>query len=436
MLFYNLVFSYFLFLTRTNHKYTETLLLVYVLIFPFFTSYSNGDVQELLKYYNKDLLLLTSEYFNFLDFEELFESSYPNLFAPAHKMELFSRNIFFYFKYLNIPFVLCHILLNVFFFFSIKYFLNSFKIDKINYIFIFIFIIFSKINLYYSLNIFRFYLGLIFFYLTFSSLIRNKNFLIILLLSTLAVISHLAIIPFLIILFMSHYTNERNFKKIYHHKFSIIFFALFFSYYLIYDRHITELIYENIFFGKFITNKISNYLINSTGSQSYANYEIIRIFLIFFICYLIYFIPKFKIHNILKKYIFFSFILIIFFSFNTFIWKKYIFLILPIIFLISLFVLQEFCVKILYKVFDYRKLILILISFVLLFSLYLMLKEMNYYYFLSYSFLILIFVNQLNISINNKHLAKHYLYKNLLFLFFIFYSTYNLTSLIRSGYLL
>jgi len=117
MLFYNLVFSYFLLLTRTNHKYTETILLGYILIFPFFTSYSNGDVQELVKYYNKDLLLLTTDYLNFLGFNELFESGYVNLFAPANKMELFSRNIFFYFKYLNIPFVLCHILLNVFFFF-------------------------------------------------------------------------------------------------------------------------------------------------------------------------------------------------------------------------------------------------------------------------------------------------------------------------------
>ena len=117
MLFYNLIFSYFLFLSRTNHKYTETLLLGYVLIFPFFTSYSNGDVQELLKYYNKDLLLLTRDYFTFLGIEELFASPYVNLFTESQKMEILSRNIFFYFKFLNIPFVFCHILLNIFFFF-------------------------------------------------------------------------------------------------------------------------------------------------------------------------------------------------------------------------------------------------------------------------------------------------------------------------------
>jgi hypothetical protein len=436
MLFYNLVFSYFLFLTRTNHKYTETLLLGYVLIFPFFTSYSNGDVQELVKYYNQDLLLLTSNYFTFLGLEDLFASPYVNLFTESQKMEILSRNIFFYFKFLNIPLVFSHILLNIFFFFSIKYFLSSFKIDKINYIFIFIFIIFSKLNLYYSLNIFRFYLGTIFFYLTFSSLVRKKNFLITLLLSILGVISHFAIIPFVIILLISNYINDNKFNKIYNYRFFFISFSLFYSYYLIYNQHITEIIYEDLFFGKFIVAKISNYLINSTGSQYYYNYEFIRICMVFCVFFLIYYINKFKIDNILKKFIFFSFIFIILFSFNTFIWKKYIYLIFPVISLIFLFILKSIYEKILYKVLNYGKLILIFISFFIIFSLYSMLIEMNYYYFLSYCFLILIFIYQLNIPMNNKHFIKYNFYNDLLFLLFIFYSTFNLTTLIRSKYLL
>jgi hypothetical protein len=382
--------------------------------FLFYLNFVYKDNLDMLNYYSLDLIYLlpsyllsiniieNTNYFSFFKF-----SPYVNVFSEASSIELITRNILLYLKINSVNITLIPFIFFIFYTYALCRFLDCFKLNKKIYFIIIITIMLSKVSLYQGFYAYRLYLGLGFVLFVLSFYFKNysspnqaikTNFLLL-----FSLLFHVSLMIFILVFNLYLVIKKIRNKKFFFNTIIVILF--YFSFFLIYNQYISEILFKNLPAGKYVLSKISWFGVNFTGSNSHLLYYVINPLIVGIIVSMINFLDLEKKKNQLELFAISSLLLMILFSNNTFIWKRMFYMFFPFYVLIFYIYYDKILAKInLYKFFskiDLSFLLILNIFSLQSLSNFLNLNTNGFYFF--YIMMTIIVLKTINNSVVQKN---------------------------------